>query len=117
MKNHQLFCGACDRPVRVLITEAPAMEGRASLQDAELVCLEIGAKCTGSMCPLGAAEPDAMVRRIVRNGIPLDTLSTVKAHCPVCDADAEMILYGEGKAGCSVCGSVGRWVLDHTEMA
>ena len=111
MKNHQLFCGACDRPVRVLITEAPSIEGRASLQDAELICLEIGAKCTGNMCPLGAAEPDAMVRRIVRNGIPLDTLSTVMAHCPVCDADAEMILYGDDKVGCSVCGSIGRWVV------
>jgi hypothetical protein len=115
MKSHQLFCGACDRPVRVLITEAPSAEGQPELADSELVCLEIGAKCTGTMCPLGAAEPSAMVRRIVRNGIPLDTLETVAATCPSCGNDAEMILYGEGKAACSICGSIGRWVVDHVD--
>ncbi len=115
MKTHQLYCSACDRPVRVLITEMPSVEGQAPLEDREVVCLEIGAKCTGSMCPLGAEEPSAMVRRIVRNGVPLDTLETVQAHCPSCDNEVEMILYGGGRAGCSVCGRTGRWVVDHVE--
>ncbi len=115
MKSHQLYCGACDRPVRVLITEAPSGEGQASVMDSEVVCLEIGANCTGNMCPLGAAEPSAMVRRIVRNGIPLNTLETVQAHCASCDNDAEMILYGDQKAACSVCGTSGRWVINHLE--
>jgi hypothetical protein len=115
MKSQRLFCGACDRPVRVLITEEPATEGQAPASDAELVCLEIGAQCTGNLCPLGAAEPGAMVRRIVRNGIPLDTLETVMAQCPACFNQAEMILYGDGRAGCSACGADGRWVIDHLE--
>ena len=115
MKSHQLYCGACDRPVRVLITDAPTDQGHAELTDAEIVCLEIGAKCTGNMCPLGAEGPGAMMRRIVRNGIPLDTLETVQAHCPACDADAEMVLYGDGRAACSVCGNSGRWAIDHLE--
>jgi len=117
MKSQQLYCGACDRPVRVLITEMPAEEGQASAADAEVVCLEIGAQCTGNLCPLGAAEPSAMVRRIVRNGIPLNTLETVMAQCPACFNDAEMILYGNGRAGCSACGADGRWVVDHLETA
>ncbi len=117
MKSQQLYCGACDRPVRVLITEMPGEEGQASAADAELVCLEIGAQCTGNLCPLGAAEPSAMVRRIVRNGIPLNTLETVMAQCPACFNDAEMILYGNGRAGCSACGADGRWVVDHLETA
>jgi hypothetical protein len=115
VKSHQLYCGACDRPVRVFITEAPTADGQAPVTDAVLVCLEIGANCTGNMCPLGAGEPSAMVRRIVRNGIALSTLESVKAHCPSCDTDAEIILYGDGKAGCSICGSVGRWVIGHLE--
>jgi hypothetical protein len=115
MKSQQLYCGACDRPVRVLITETPSTEGQAPAEDPEVVCLEIGAQCTGNLCPLGATEPGAMVRRIVRNGIPLGTLETVTARCPACFNDAEMILYGDGRAGCSVCGSDGRWVVDHLE--
>jgi hypothetical protein len=117
VKSYLQYCGACDRTVRVLLTETPIAEGQAPATDAELVCLEIGEGCTGGMCPLGAAEPGAMVRRIVHHGLPLDGLETVMAHCPSCDQDAEVILYGEGQAGCSVCGSLGRWVIDHLEPA
>ena len=115
MKNHEMYCSACDREVRVFITKAPAEEGHATLSDPELVCLEIGAQCTGSLCPLGAAEPNAMVRRLIRNGIPLDTLSTITARCPTCDAEAQMVLYGQGRAACSICGTAARWVVDHAE--
>ena len=116
MKNLKLFCGACDRPDNVLIEKGPAGEVQASIHDTEIVCLEIGAHCTGSMCPLGAAAPSAMVRRIVRNGIPLQTLETVTGKCPSCDVEAEMVLYGEGKAACSVCGATARWAVDHAEV-
>jgi hypothetical protein len=115
MKSQQLFCSACDRPVRVLITEEPTSEGQAEVSDTELVCLEIGSQCTGHLCPIGAVDPGAMVRRIVRDGIPLDTLQTVQADCPSCFTRTEMILYGSGKATCSACGATGRFVFDHLE--
>ncbi len=117
MKSHQMYCGACDREVRVMITPDPSAQGQAPLRDSEIVCLEIGSQCTGNMCPLGAAEPSAMVGRIIRNGVPLNTLSTVLATCPACGNDAEMVLYGEGRAACSICGTAARWVLDHIESA
>jgi len=115
MKFQWQYCGACDRTVRVVVTEASTADGQAPATDPELVCLEIGAKCTGGMCPLGAAEPGAMVRRIVRNGMPLDDLETVTGYCPTCDHDAELIRFGDGNAGCSECGNVGRFVTDHLE--
>ena len=115
MKTEQMYCGAWDRFVRVLVADVPAGERQAPVTDGELVCLEIGAHCTGNMCPLGAVQPGALVRRIVKNGVPLSTLHTEPGHCPACDSNAEMILYGQGKAGCSVCGTVGRWVVDHLE--
>jgi len=115
MKSQKIFCGACDREVRVMVTDAPSHQGQAELTDEEVICLEIGDKCTGNVCPLGATGPDAMVARLVRNGLPIDDLKTAKAHCPSCDADAEMVLYGSGRATCSVCGSQGRWVIDHAE--
>ena len=115
MKSQQIFCGACDREVRVMITDAPPHEGQAPLTDEEVICLEIGDKCTGNVCPLGAAGPDAMVARLVRNGLPIDQLKTSRSRCPSCDREAEMILYGNGRATCSLCGRQGRWALDHAE--
>ena len=113
MKSHVMYCSACDRDVRVLITEQPIYPDQAPLRDEEVICLEIGSRCTGNLCPLGAAAPHAMVGRLIRNGVPLDSLSTVEAECPRCDNRAEMVLYGNGRAACSVCGSVGYWAVDH----
>jgi len=115
MKFQWQYCGACDRTVRVLVTEMASVEGQAPATDAELVCLEVGDKCTGGMCPVGAGGPSGMVRRIVQNGFPLDSLRISKGHCPSCDMDAEMIRFGQDQAGCSICGSIGRWAMDHLE--
>ena len=115
MKNHQMYCSACDRQVRVLITGAPVYDGQAPLRGEELVCLEIGDRCTGNLCPVGAAEPGEMVRRIVRNGIPLETLNTVTAFCTTCDLEQQIVLFGNGRAMCSVCQTPARWVVDHLE--
>lgn len=115
MKGHELFCSACDRQVRVMITDSPAHEGQATLHDEELVCLEIGEQCTGNLCPLGATAPSAMVARIVRNGLPTRGLHTVQAACPSCDRETELVLYGQGRAACTVCGSPFRWTATHAE--
>ncbi|MFI5311309.1 MAG: hypothetical protein ACHQQ3_08765 [Gemmatimonadales bacterium] len=115
MKSAQLFCSACDRQVKVMITEAPVFDGPATLHDEEIVCLEIGDRCTGTLCPIGAVEPNAMVARIVRNGLPTEGLHTVQSVCPSCGADAEMVLYGGGRASCTICGTSARWTVDHLE--
>ncbi len=115
MKNHQLFCSACDRQVNVLITEAPDHDHQATVHDDEVVCLEIGEHCTGNLCPLGATEPNAMVARLVRAGAPLDTLRTVVATCPSCGLEGEFVLYGQGQASCTLCGTRARWVAEHIE--
>jgi hypothetical protein len=41
------------------------------------------------------------------------TLTTVKAECPTCENEVDMVLYGNGRAACSVCGTVGYWMADH----
>ncbi|MHB1863531.1 MAG: hypothetical protein ACYCVL_11225 [Gemmatimonadaceae bacterium] len=115
MKSHRVYCGACDRDVNVVITDAPLEDGQATLWDAEVVCLEVGDKCTGALCPLGAVGPDAMVARIVHNGLPLDGLHTLRSKCPACDRETDMVLYGNGHAACSECGTPARWKIDHAE--
>ena len=116
MKDAQLFCSACDRQVRVMISEAPPGEHEATIRDDELICLEIGEHCTGGLCPLGAAAPNAMVARIVHEGLSTDGLRTVKAVCPSCGMDCEFVLYGKGKAACTVCGTAARWECEHVEL-
>jgi len=115
MKNAQLFCSACDKQVRVMISEAPPHEHEATIRDDELICLEIGEHCTGGLCPLGAAAPNAMVARIVHEGLSTDGLRTVKATCPSCGMECEFVLYGKGKAACTVCGTAARWECEHVE--
>jgi len=115
MKSQQIYCGACDREVSVMISEAPANEGQATLHDNEVVCLEIGARCTGNLCPIGAEAPNAMVGRLIRNGLPIAGLRTVSSRCPSCGLIAELVLYGDGKAACTACGSPARWTVGHAE--
>ena len=115
MKTHRLFCNACEREVSLVITDEPQHDGQATLLDSEVVCLEVGERCTGALCPLGAVGPDAMVGRIVRNGLPLDGLHTLHTTCPSCERETEMVLYGDGRAACTECGSTARWTVDHAE--
>jgi hypothetical protein len=115
MKSHQLFCSACDRQVRVLISEAPLGEHQATVHDDELICLEIGEHCSGGLCPLGAAEPQAMVARLIHSGESIEGLRTVKALCPACGLEVEFVLYGKGKAACTVCGTAAKWEAEHIE--
>lgn len=115
MKSHRLFCSACEREVNLVITDAPLHDGQATLLDSDVVCLEVGEKCTGALCPLGVVGPDAMVARIVRDGLPLDGLHTLRSTCPSCDRETDMVLYGDGRATCSECGSPARWKVDHAE--
>jgi hypothetical protein len=115
MKHHLLFCRACDREVKVLITGTPLHEDQAPVRDEGLACLEIGGECIEALCPLGASAPDAMVGRLIRNGVLLDSLTTVIAECPACGNEAEMVLYGKGRAACTLCGTAARWAYDHVE--
>ena len=115
MKKSQLFCSACDRQVHVMISEAPLGEHQATVHDDELICLEIGEHCTGNLCPLGAAEPNAMVGRLIHEGLSTDGLRKVKATCPSCGIEAEFVLYGKGRASCTVCGTAAKWEAEHVE--
>jgi len=115
MKSHQLYCSACEREVMVMITDAPPMEDQASVHDEEMVCLDIGEQCTGGLCPIGAAAPNVMVSRIMRNGLSLEGKHTVRSLCPSCGLESDMVLYGEGRAACTSCGTAVRWMLEHAE--
>ncbi|MFN8583136.1 MAG: hypothetical protein U0163_19440 [Gemmatimonadaceae bacterium] len=105
MKPQKVFCSACDRDVRVLMNDSGHDDAQANVHDPEVVCLEIGERCTGSMCPLGAAEPNAMVARLIRSGLPTDHLHLARGYCEACGLENDMALYGTNMAACLVCGT------------
>ena len=53
----------------IVVTDQPSQDGQANVHDSEIVCLEIGDTCTGSLCPIGATSPTVMAARLVRNGL------------------------------------------------
>lgn len=104
MKVQKMFCSGCDRDVHVVATDQ-VLDAQANVPEPELVCLEIGEWCTGQMCPLGAAEPSAMVTRLIRNGLPLEHLRTTRGYCQACGLENDLALYGRNMAACLVCGT------------
>ncbi|MFN8575072.1 MAG: hypothetical protein U0132_23670 [Gemmatimonadaceae bacterium] len=105
MKPRDVFCSACDRDVRVLMTDAGHDDAQANVHDPEVVCLEIGSWCSGNLCPLGAAEPNAMVARLIRSGMSLEHLTMARGFCAACNLESDLALYGKDMAACVVCGT------------
>ena len=70
MQSQTAYCSACDQDVRVVVTDAPAHEGQAPLADAQVVCLDFGARCTGSMCPMFGLPRILMGVRLAQSGLP-----------------------------------------------
>ena len=109
MDTRVAFCSACDRDVRILITDSPAQDAQAPVADSEIVCLEIGDRCTGHLCPVGAVSSTAMMVRLVRSGMRSVVQPLVKAHCESCGRVTDYIIVSPDYATCADCGgTVGR---------
>jgi hypothetical protein len=90
--------------VRIVITDEPSQDGHANLHDSEVVCLEIGESCTGSLCPIGAAPPTVMAARLVRNDMRTIVEPVVLARCPTCERVTPHFSVGKRDATCAECG-------------
>ena len=105
MEIRTMYCSGCDRNVRVLLPDAALGHPQANVHDVELICMELGDWCNGALCPLGAAEPHAMVRRLIQEGLPLDHLRKARGWCDDCGIESEFVLYASQSAACTVCGT------------
>lgn len=109
MKTQIAFCSACDRDVHVLVNDEPLHDAQAPVADAEVVCLEIGERCTGNLCPVGAVSSTAMMVRLVRSGLRSVLQPIVKAECEACGRVTDYVIVSGEYATCADCGStVGR---------
>jgi hypothetical protein len=105
MKAINAYCSACDHEVRLVLTDEPIADDPSPIHDREVVCLEIGEHCNGSLCPVGAVPPVVMAARLVRNGLQTTMQPILKAQCPRCDISADMVVVSRDVCICSVCGS------------
>ena len=105
MREITMYCSARDQNVRVVVTDEPVHDAQATVVDSEIICLEIGDWCTGALCPLGAAEPNAMVSRLIRSGLPMDYVAFQLGFCEACGMTSTMALYGHDMEACTVCGT------------
>jgi hypothetical protein len=104
MKAINAYCSACDQEVRLVLTDEPVQDGPSPIHDCEIVCLEIGERCSGALCPLGAVPPVVMAARLVRNGLQTEMQPIVKAHCPACDNSTDFVIVSREYCICSQCG-------------
>lgn len=111
MKTQLAYCSACDQQVRITVTPAPLHGGHASLPDSEVVCLDFGEKCTGSMCPMFGLPSILMGVRLARSGLHHKEWSTVDALCEGCGRVMPLEVLGPDTAYCEVCGTTNRLVI------
>ena len=105
MEAQTCYCSACDRDVQVIMPEELAHDAQAPVADPEIVCLEIGERCTGMLCPVGAVPPTVMMVRRVRSGIRSVLQPVVKARCEICASVTDYVIVSGSHATCADCGT------------
>jgi hypothetical protein len=105
MKTIDAYCSACDQNVRVVLTDMPVQDGSSPIHDCEVVCLEIGERCSGALCPLGAVPPLVMAARLVRNGLHNEVQPIVKGRCDACEIVGDFVIVSKKYAICAQCGT------------
>lgn len=64
MRTYEAYCSACDHPVTVApLSEFPEAEWPDGADARGVVCLEMGASCTGELCPLFEVPTETMLAR------------------------------------------------------
>lgn len=113
MKVQMAYCSACDRDVQIgFPTEPTVTDGQANVMDTEVVCLEIGHQCTGSMCPIGAQPPAVMAVRLIRSGMQPVMHRLLPALCDACGDVEKFALIDATHATCTGCGRT----VDYTSL-
>jgi hypothetical protein len=108
MREITIHCPARGHEVRVLVTDDPVWDGQASIDDPELLCLEIGERCTRAACPVCGESPTAMDAHLAKRGLGPPGRARVLGRCDGCDRTTELALSAGGYATCVECGTTQR---------
>ncbi len=66
MDKHRAYCSACDRQVEVVVKPGGRTNPVTGEPEDEIICLEMGESCTGSMCPMCDVPTDEMKESVER---------------------------------------------------
>lgn len=110
MLQQTAYCSACDQDVRVVVTDPPVHADQAPIEGGEVVCLDFGERCTGSMCPMFGLPRMLMAVRLARSGLRPDAFRTVKAPCQDCGEVVDLQVLDGSYTHCPACGSRNRLV-------
>lgn len=106
MDTQIAYCSACDRDVLIQITGAEGHDAQAPMPDAEIICLEVGQRCSGPrICPVAGISQTAMRVRRVRAGLRTVLQPLVMAECRECRRVTEHVLADADFATCPECGT------------
>jgi hypothetical protein len=111
MREVTMYCSARDQDVRIIVTDEPLHEGQAPVLDPEIICLELGERCTGRLCPVCAIAADAMDARLAKSGLRPDTYRKVHGACDACDRDTDLVVSSGGYLSCTECGATRKWKI------
>jgi|GEM_PF-848443 len=110
--SHTAYCPACDRTVEVALTRAPLHGGQANLDDEpNEVCLDFGARCTSTTCPVFGLPRIVLGVRLARSELAGGRLPTRVARCDACGQVGEMRGVDAEHAVCPSCGTLNSLVL------
>ena len=109
MRELKMYCAARDQDVHVVLTDEPVEDGQATVMDSEVICLEIGESCTGSLCPVCAVSWEAMDARLAKSGLRPEIRRKLSGHCEGCGRETELVLSSGGYLSCTECGTTWRW--------
>ncbi len=115
MKTQMAYCSACDQQVRIVVTPQPLHEGQASIPDAEVICLDFGDTCTGSMCPMFGLPSILMGVRLARSGLRTQPWETVRALCESCGTVGDMHRIDVRHVNCPACGATSELIVMHVD--
>lgn len=104
MKFQLAYCSACDHDVRIALSDPSQFDGQANLPDPEIVCLEMGERCSGALCPVGAQPPTVMAARLIRSGLKPIVQPVVAALCESCQQLTQYAVIDATYATCTQCG-------------
>lgn len=104
METQLAYCSACDQEVTIALRPLAVHGGQANVDDqAEVVCLDFGEKCTGEFCPMFGLPSLMMGVRLARSELRGEGWKIVKGLCAGCDQVREMQMLDRKHAFCPVC--------------